>query len=718
VGSALTSLLSKREIPVKAVDDGRTGFITAVDFDVVLEEVNVAEEGVLGSVLGRGHAGEPPPDTVFVDMDPSTPVAPYKTPLACLLAVPQLGVASLGYKRVVFLGSDSSLRPGAAKALTDLLDGCLVGDGAEAALAELALNRLKENLQNDAGTASAASVTATTTAPPPAVLLVTWEDAVILGPGIDVMRVGADEKDPLFSALRCIADSADSTPYDKHNFELGPLLDTFFEHTVSSNCSLLVALSSARALAKGLHSGNAAGDALNAALSVSTIPPSPPSVVSVFERVLGTEPTGFALLPQPSITDGAILRNSLPSLSSFAPADKWRTLHSLLFPPPPAKSLKDNTTDSPKLQPNTLIDTLWWVWRQGIIHGFRDPEPHPSYDPETSVSGPEHGSKYTIHSLATYGVSHGSGHVKMRYSAVTWGWRFKRGGIPWSSTKGDEIVPVKVVEPRQGSPYHLLALRTIAVWKWVVATYPTAAWYIRMWDDVFPVVERYLDIARSHDGGGKLAVGRVIGKRQAYLSGGPPGLFSKGWADILRETYGDAGLSGADTCLRLFEAWKGEPAELPTLRGRGVGAQNEILSRRFVETHCDLGCEDLVIEWCMRDVLGGYYELVHWWGLDALAPSTINDKGLYECKAMACRRRVMPRGDMSDNNPIHMVVFHYVKPWEMVKAEGELYGGYPAGSPEWVKMCEDAQARPDCQEEVVSMPLPEPWLTGGSLAPI
>ena len=78
----------------------------------------------------------------------------------------------------------------------------------------------------------------------------------------------------------------------------------------------------------------------------------------------------------------------------------------------------------------------------------------------------------------------------------------------------------------------------------------------------------------------------------------------------------------------------------------------------------------------------------------------------------------MPRGDMSDNNPIHMVVFHYVKPWEMVKAEGELYGGYPAGSPEWVKMCEDAQARPDCQEEVVSMPLPEPWLTGGSLAPI
>ena len=130
---------------------------------------------------------------------------------------------------------------------------------------------------------------------------------------------------------------------------------------------------------------------------------------------------------------------------------------------------------------------------------------------------------YSIHNLATYGVSHASGHVKMRYAATTWGWRFKRGGIPWSSTRGDEVVAVKVIEPRQGSPYHLLALRTIAVWEWAVTVYPRHTWYIRMWDDVFPVVERYLDIANSHDGSGKLAVGRVIGKRQAYLSGGPLG---------------------------------------------------------------------------------------------------------------------------------------------------------------------------------------------------
>ena len=318
------------------------------------------------------------------------------------------------------------------------------------------------------------------------------------------------------------------------------------------------------------------------------------------------------------------------------------------------------------------------------------------------------------------------------------------------------MVAVKVIEPRQGSPYHLLALRTIAVWEWAVTVYPRHTWYIRMWDDVFPVVERYLDIANSHDGSGKLAVGRVIGKRQAYLSGGPPGLFSAGWADILRARYGapaagaegegggktekgkggkekkkkegegeggegeekveekSLGVSstGAETCLHGFEAWKGDGVELPVLRGRGVRSQNELLTRRAVETHCDLGCEDLVIEWCMRDVLGGYYELVHWWGLDALAPSTINDKGLYECKAMACRRRVIARGDPNDNNPIQMVVFHYVKPWEMVKAEKELYGGPPAGSAEWVDMCEAAQARGDCGEEVIFMPLPEPWTHG------
>ena len=126
-----------------------------------------------------------------------------------------------------------------------------------------------------------------------------------------------------------------------------------------------------------------------------------------------------------------------------------------------------------------------------------------------------------------------------------------------------------------------------------------------------------------------------------------------------------------------------------------------------METHCELGCEDLVIEWCLRDVVGGYYELVHWWGLEALTPSTINDKALYDCKAMACRRRVISRGDESDNNPIHMVVMHYVKPPEMMRIEKELYGLEPR-SAEWTSMCEAAQRREDCQAELIPMPLLEP----------
>ena len=44
----------------------------------------------------------------------------------------------------------------------------------------------------------------------------------------------------------------------------------------------------------------------------------------------------------------------------------------------------------------------------------------------------------------------------------------------------------------------------------------------------------------------------------------------------------------------------------------------------------------------------------------------------------------------------------------MIRADRELYG-LRAGSEEWVSMCEAAQKRNDCESEVLSMPLPDPW---------
>ena len=95
---------------------------------------------------------------------------------------------------------------------------------------------------------------------------------------------------------------------------------------------------------------------------------------------------------------------------------------------------------------------------------------------------------------------------------------------------------------------------------------------------------------------------------------------------------------------------------------------------------------------------------VHWWGLDSLTPTQINGHALYDCKALACRRRVVATGDPNDRNPIQSVVYHYVKPAEMVRATAELYGT-PPGSPEWRGMCAAAAARGDCSD-VVHMPLP------------
>jgi hypothetical protein len=49
----------------------------------------------------------------------------------------------------------------------------------------------------------------------------------------------------------------------------------------------------------------------------------------------------------------------------------------------------------------------------------------------------------------------------------------------------------------------------------------------------------------------------------------------------------------------------------------------------------------------------------------------------------------------------------------MLRAEEELYGGPPPGSPQWTDMCEQAQAREDCFQELIPMPLPDPGLRPG-----
>jgi hypothetical protein len=697
LGSALVAALYASGVAVWATEDGTMGFISSVHYDVPVFEFNISV--TVGSLddIWRRRA----PDTVFVDGDAATPVAPWGAPLACVLSMPRFNLAQKT-KRIVFLG-DSAGSKQWGNDYSGLQEIGLSG------LCAKYVDSSKEQMDK---------------LEYPSVGLVTWPGKIILGPSIDPTRPGAHTfGSPLNSFLLCLVRHAENVPISSHEFDLGKVL-TFFASSLDSSsttgCANLLSSAISEALNSAIDPSLASADAVAAALELSTASNEYLSSLHLFSSSLSSssgeivgvqESLGSQLLaatswplpaahfinglPRPS--SNSALAN--PSVDSF----KVQVASAVTL----AHSSSSSSPSSSVVLPSValaLSDTFWWVWRHAVLRGYRYPEPLPDYDPEVRVGKKD---KYSIHDIGTFGVSHETGHIKMRHCASIWGWRFKRGGLPWSSTATDALVPVKVISPPEGSPYHLLALRTVAIWIWALEVYPGYAWYTRMWDDVIPIVERYVDIASAHDGDGKLAVGRVIGARSQYLSGGPPGLFSRGWGNIMRR--------GAPVCLDIFRrfAQTGGGILNQPLPGRGRETHNARIRAGTVETHCNLGCEDLVIEQCLRDTIGEYYELVHWWGFDSLAPSTINEKGLYECKAFACRRRIIARGDEWDTNPIQSVTYHYVKPKEMLRAEEELYGGPPPGSPQWTDMCEQAQARQDCIQELIPMPLPEPGLRPG-----
>jgi hypothetical protein len=429
VGSAVVALLAERADPeasVRAVDDGRSGLISVIDFRVPLDEVDVTRAGVIAalSAAGGGAAAE----TVFVDLDPGTEVfggsgggggggsggggdaaAPASATLACALL-------TAGASRVLFLrGSGAD----AAAALSACADRARGGGGAR-------------------------------------VGVVDWgARGRFVGPGLDPTAPGAPG-DALTEGLRCLASGADALPYDAHGFETERLLALFFGAATGPECAAALLAAADFAGAHARLAANAAGDALAAALALARAPAAGATLVHVFtlEAMPEARAGAGALAPRDAaaLADGAAIRNWLPSLRGFAPADAYGALEGALAPrlgasAPAARAFIDSGA--------------WWVWRQALLHGFRDPEPLPVYDPATLVAR----GRYGIHDLSTFGVSHASGHVKMRHAQAIWGWRFKRGGIPWSSNQPDQIVAVRPIEPRQGSDYRNLALRTLLIWK-------------------------------------------------------------------------------------------------------------------------------------------------------------------------------------------------------------------------------------------------------------
>jgi hypothetical protein len=699
VGSAIVALLVTRGIPVHAIDDGRTGILSVIDFNAnSIDEADITLPGELARVLGtysadiqRGGAPAPVPiTTLFVDMDPFTSVAgsTYGLPnesLVCALAGPQ--ARSTHVTRIVFLRGDSA-------SLSTALSTCT------------------------AASSETSSTAIPVSRPIITVALVEWPNAQFLGVGIDptAKGEGGGLQGTLNDALQCLAAHADTLPLALHNFKVPLVLDAFSRATTGVGsgvvgCTTQVITGARTALKNGLSTSNAAGDALTVAEQLFATNDASRSTTSRvnfrrFIRNIDRLDPGTALACESQCTASKlVLRNSLPTYETLAPVEAAVLLNNM------GDSLKDVAPLS-KINEALAVYTnaLWWTWRQSLLRGFRDPEPLPFYDPAVMVGSSS--PRYALRDMFTFGVSHSSSNgIKMRHAQATWGWRMKRGGIVWSSDAPDALVPVHVVNPVLGTDYNKLALRVMEIWMWVLATYPRHAWYVRAWDDNFLIAERYLDIANVHEAGAKIAIGRTLkaGKnnRNVYLSGGPPALFSAGWAALLR--------NGASTCLSLFEvSVLGGERHIPDIvQGRGTDVHVKRLISRMVDSHCSLGCEDLVIEWCLRDIVGAYYEHARWQGFETLNPSEVNRFAMIDCKALACRRRVA-RKDVRfplldpENHPLQVVTFHYVTAPQMVWTEAELYGMAP-GSEEWVAMCEKAQARPECQEDILPMPLPTPW---------
>ena len=406
LGSALVAALYASGVAVGATEDGTMGFISSVHYDVPVFEFNISV--TVGSLddIWRRRA----PDTVFVDGDAATPVAPWGAPLACVLSMPRFNLAQKT-KRIVFLGDSAGSKPW-GNDHSGLQENGLSGLCAEY------VDSSKEQMDK---------------LEYPSVGLVTWPGKIILGPSIDPTRPGAHAfGSPLNSFLLCLVRHAENVPISSHEFDLGKVL-TFFASSLDSSsttgCANLLSSAINEALNSAIDPSLASADAVAAALELSTASNEYLSSLHLFSSSLSSssgeivgvqESLGSQLLaatswplsaahfinglPRPS--SNAALAN--PSVDSF----KVQVSSAVML----ASSSSSSSSSSAVVLPSValvLSDTFWWVWRHALLRGYRYPEPLPDYDPEVRVGKKD---KYSIHDIGTFGVSHETGHIKSKFA--------------------------------------------------------------------------------------------------------------------------------------------------------------------------------------------------------------------------------------------------------------------------------------------------------------
>lgn len=381
LGSAVVALLADLGARVRAVDDGATGFVTAVDFRVALDEVDVTMAGTLSRVLGDGADAA---DTVFVDLDPDALVAPCGAPLACALTA----TLSARARRVIFLRDDRST-------LGRVLTACPESSNASA----------------------------------PSVALISWRGAAIVGVGTDPsIELARSPRNAFFAGLQCLVDTADALAYVSHDFDTSRVLDAFFRAAgPAGECGSAVGAALVRASTHGLHAANAAADVLTAAVALS-VPASLSSESArelvIFERL--DLPRG-AFSPFAGASDERVLRNALPTLAAILARVNDKDIN----------FLKSSPDDMPSGAQAAFADVAWWVWRQSVLHGFRSPEPLSSYDPSIDL-GSSATTRVTVHDVASYAITHSSTVKKARWSQAR---RRGAGASSAAECRGRQMCP-------------------------------------------------------------------------------------------------------------------------------------------------------------------------------------------------------------------------------------------------------------------------------------
>jgi hypothetical protein len=364
-----------------------------------------------------------------------------------------------------------------------------------------------------------------------------------------------------------------------------------------------------------------------------------------------------------------------------------------------------------------LVEAAWWSFRHGALGGYREPFPttgdfggawRAGGDGDTAAEGgggggdgdgpirvgsaSSSGTRYSLRDIYFFGITHHALHPKAAASQASYCWRLRRGGVLWYSTRSDPVLPVVAVSHPFGDHYGTLFLRVARVWQRVhphtANSYP---WYVRLWDDNYAVAEGYVAAANTADADALVGLGRVgeYARRDGswfnFLGGGACALMSNAVIRVQDRIL--------PSCLRAAELWYANAD--PGSAGFDP-VMPECAPGRY-------GCEDVVFAYCLLKELGPSFKQVSAQGFNHVNGETLSERGLFECRGLACRRRV--RSPDNGGAPHRIVVLHWVKTgMAMMRYDGELYGTdrgvYGAmGDSRDAGHCDLAAIDPTCERE-------------------